>query len=412
MSMIHHVPEVLSPAGDAERLEAALRFGADAVYVSGRDYGMRAACANFDRDELANAVQITHNAGKNIYITCNILPRNKDIDLLPEYFSYLNQLGVDALIISDIGTMELAKRYAPNCALHVSTQFGVVNHATATALFHMGASRVVLARELSMDEIREIREKTPPALELEAFVHGAICMSYSGRCVISNYLTDRDANHGECSQPCRWKYTVVEETRPDLPMTLEQDENGTYLFNSNDMNMIEHIAELAKAGVSSLKIEGRAKSFYYTAVTANAYRRAVDGYVDSGFSADYIPEQWVVEELNKISHRPYGTGFYYGMPAQHLKQGGYIRAYEVAAVVDGWSNGMLETSQRNRFYPGDELDVLEPGEKPFTFIPKQLYDEAMQNIEVANHPMMKVYIPFERPLKPGTLLRYNKNKSV
>lgn len=409
MSCYNRIPEVLSPAGDTERLEAALRFGADAVYVSGRDYGMRAACANFDRDELLSAVEKTHAADKKIYVTCNVLPRNKDIDQLPEYFAYLNKIGVDALIISDLGTMELAKQYAPHCALHVSTQFGVVNHATATALYRMGASRVVLARELSMDEIREIRAKTPPELELEAFVHGAICMSYSGRCVISNYLTDRDANHGECSQPCRWKYTVVEETRPDLPMTLEQDENGTYLFNSNDMNMIAHVAELAQAGVSSLKIEGRAKSFYYTAVTANAYRRAVDGYVASGCSADYVPEEWVIEEMNKISHRPYGTGFYYGMPAQHLKQGGYIRAYEVAAVVDGWADGWLMTSQRNRFFLGDELEVLEPGGKPFTFIPKALLNEDKQPIEMANHPMMRVYIPFERPLRPGTLLRYNKN---
>ncbi|MBQ4332885.1 MAG: U32 family peptidase [Clostridia bacterium] len=409
MSCYNRIPEVLSPAGDTERLEAALRFGADAVYVSGRDYGMRAACANFDRDELLSAVEKTHAADKKIYVTCNVLPRNKDIDQLPEYFAYLNKIGVDALIISDLGTMELAKQYAPHCALHVSTQFGVVNHATATALYRMGASRVVLARELSMDEIREIRAKTPPELELEAFVHGAICMSYSGRCVISNYLTDRDANHGECSQPCRWKYTVVEETRPDLPMTLEQDENGTYLFNSNDMNMIAHVAELAQAGVSSFKIEGRAKSFYYTAVTANAYRRAVDGYVASGCSADYVPEEWVIEEMNKISHRPYGTGFYYGMPAQHLKQGGYIRAYEVAAVVDGWADGWLMTSQRNRFFLGDELEVLEPGGKPFTFIPKALLNEDKQPIEMANHPMMRVYIPFERPLRPGTLLRYNKN---
>lgn len=409
MCCYNRIPEVLSPAGDTERLEAALRFGADAVYVSGHDYGMRAACANFDRDELRGAVEKTHDAGKKIFVTCNILPRNKDIDQLPEYFAFLDEIGVDALIISDLGTMELAKQYAPHCALHVSTQFGVVNHATATALFHMGASRVVLARELSMDEIREIRAKTPPQLELEAFVHGAICMSYSGRCVISNYLTDRDANHGECSQPCRWKYTVVEETRPDLPMTLEQDENGTYLFNSNDMNMIAHVAELAQAGVSSFKIEGRAKSFYYTAVTANAYRRAVDGYVDSGCSADYVPEEWIIEEMNKISHRPYGTGFYYGMPAQHLQQGGYIRAYEVAAVVDGWSDGWLITSQRNRFFLGDELEVLEPGGKPFTFTPKALLNEDKQPIETANHPMMRVYIPFEKPLRPGTLLRYNKN---
>lgn len=402
------IPEVLSPAGDEERLLAALRFGADAVYLSGESFGMRAACANFDRDALCRATDLTHSAGKKIYVTCNILPRNKDIAVLPEYFSFLNDIGVDALIISDIGTMELAKQYAPKCALHISTQFGVVNHATATALYNMGAKRVVLARELSLDEIREIRANTSKELELEAFVHGAICMSFSGRCVISNYLTDRDANHGECSQPCRWKYTVVEETRPDLPMTLEQDETGSYLFNSNDMNMIAHVAALAQAGISSFKIEGRAKSFYYTAVTANAYRHAVDGYIHSGFSSDYVPKEWVLEEMNKISHRPYGTGFYFGMPAQHLKQGGYIRAYEVAAVVDGWEDGYLSVTQRNRFYPGAEFDVLEPGGKPFSFTPNTLLDAEYQELECANHPMMRVYIPFDRPLPSGTLLRYKK----
>lgn len=408
VSMDQLVPEILSPAGDEERLEAALRFGADAVYVSGEEYGMRAACANFDREALRRAVDKTHSLGKKLYVTCNILPRNRDIDVLPSYFAYLNEIAVDALIISDIGTMELAKQYAPACALHVSTQFGVVNYATATALYRMGAKRVVLARELSLEEIRTIRENTPPELELEAFVHGAICMSFSGRCVISNYLTDRDANHGECSQPCRWKYTVVEETRPDLPMTLEQDESGTYLFNANDMNMIAHVAALAQAGVSSFKIEGRAKSFYYTAVTANAYRQAVDGYIQSGFDPQYVPEEWVQEEMNKISHRPYGTGFYFGMPSQHLKQGGYIRAYEVAAVVDGWENGYLLTTQRNRFFPGNELNVLEPGGKPFTFTPEILLDGEKNPLESANHPMMRVLIPFEKPLAPGTLLRYNK----
>ena len=408
MSMTNLIPEVLSPAGDEERLIAALRFGADAVYVSGQSFGMRMACANFDYEALERAVKLTHGMGKKLYVTCNVLPRNKDLDVLPDYFAFLNRIGVDALIISDIGTMELAKEYAPDCALHVSTQFGVVNHATATALYRMGASRVVLARELSLEEIREIRQKTPPELELEAFVHGAICMSFSGRCVISNYLTNRDANHGECAQPCRWKYSIVEETRPDQPMTLEQTEEGTYLFNANDMNMIEHVAELARAGVASFKIEGRAKSAYYTAVTTNAYKQAVEGYIASGFDENYVPEQWIVDEMNKISHRPYGTGFYYGMPAQHLERSSYVRAYEVAAVVEGWENGYLIVSQRNRFFPGNELEVLEPGCKPFSFTPEVLYDAEMQLLESANHPMMQVYIPYPQPLEKGTLLRFDK----
>ena len=402
------IPEVLSPAGDMERLDAALTFGADAVYLAGEKFGMRAASANFTRDELAAAVNKTHALGKKLYVTCNILPRNHDLKELPDYFAFLDHVGVDALIISDFGVMEIAKRHAPHCALHISTQFGVVNHAAATFLHNLGASRVVLARELSMEEIREIRANTPKELELEAFVHGAICMSFSGRCVISNYLTGRDANHGECAQPCRWKYSVIEEMRPDQPMTLLEDNEGSYLFNANDMNMIEHIADLAKSGVASLKIEGRAKSAYYTAVTANAYRRAVDGYVASGYSSEYKPESWIVEELNKISHRPYGTGFYYGKPSQYLKAGGYIRSYEVAAVVEDWQDGWLKLGQRNRFFVGDTLDVLEPGGKPFDFTVSYMENDDRLPIESAPHPTMTVWIPYEKPLKKGTLFRFDK----
>ncbi len=402
------IPEVLAPAGDMERLEAALTFGADAVYLSGTKFGMRAASANFTREQLADAVAKTHAHGKKLYITCNILPRNKDLHELPEYFRHLDSIGVDALIISDFGVMDLAKQYAPHCDLHISTQFGVVNHMAASFLYNLGAKRVVLARELSMDEIREIRANTPPDLELEAFVHGAICMSYSGRCVISNYLTGRDANHGECAQPCRWKYSIIEETRPQQPMTLLEDDDGSYLFNANDMNMIAHVADLAQSGVASLKIEGRAKSAYYTAVATNAYRRAVDGYVQSGFDASYIPEKWIIEELNKISHRPYGTGFYYDSPSQYHKAGGYIRSYEIAAVVEGWEDGWLKLSQRNRFFVGDTLDILEPGEKPFDFTVNYIENEERECISSTPHPMMTVWMPFDKPLKKGTLLRYNK----
>ncbi len=402
------IPEVLAPAGDMERLDAALNFGADAVYLAGEKFGMRAASANFSREQLEEAVKKAHALNRKLYVTCNILPRNKDLLELPAYFTFLDSIGVDALIISDFGVMELAKRYAPNCALHISTQFGVVNHGTATFLHQLGATRVVLARELSMEEIREIRANTPPELELEAFVHGAICMSYSGRCVISNYLTGRDANHGECAQPCRWKYNVIEETRPDQPMTLLEDTDGSYLFNANDMNMIEHIADLAQSGIASLKIEGRAKSAYYTAVTTNAYRNAVDGYVASNFSNEYRPEEWIVEELNKISHRPYGTGFYYGKPSQYLKAGGYIRSYEVAAVVEKWEDGWLKLSQRNRFFVGDTLDVLPVDGKPFDFTIEHMEDENRLPISLAPHPTMTVWVPCDQPMKKGTLFRFNK----
>ena len=405
------IPELLAPAGDMERLDAALAFGADAVYLAGEKFGMRAASANFSRDELAHAVNKAHALHKKLYVTCNILPRNKDLAELPDYFSYLDSIGVDALIISDFGVMEIAKKYAPHCALHISTQFGVVTYAAANFLHSLGATRVVLARELSMEEIREIRANTPAGLELEAFVHGAICMSFSGRCVISNYLTGRDANHGECAQPCRWKYSVIEETRPEQPMTLLEDADGSYLFNANDMNMIEHVADLARSGIASFKIEGRAKSAYYTAVTANAYRRAIDGYVESGYAPDYKPDSWIVEELNKISHRPYGTGFYYGKPSQYLKAGGYIRSYEVAAVVEDWQDGWLKLGQRNRFFVGDTLDVLEPGGKPFHFTVPYMENDERLPIESAPHPTMTVWIPYDKPLKAGTLLRFNKEES-
>ena len=409
--MTHHHPlEVLSPAGDRERLENALRFGADAVYLSGKEYGMRSACSNFSREDLIDAVEYTHQMGKKLYVTCNILPRNHDIYELPDYLTFCNDIGVDALIISDFGAMKLAEKFAPNCALHISTQFGVVNYATANALYEMGAKRVVLARELSLDEIREIRALTPPELELEAFVHGAICMSYSGRCVISNYLTNRDANHGECAQPCRWKYHITEDLRPDMLLTVEQDENGTYLFNANDMNMIAHIAQLADAGISSFKIEGRAKSFYYTAVTANAYRQAVDGYLASNRAPSYKPDDWVIEELNKVSHRPYGTGFYFGEPNQHQGENGYIRAYDVAGTVDGWDNGVLKVVQRNRFFDGDALEVLQPGVKPYTITVKNLCDADKNPIDTAPHPMMTVYFSCDKPIATGSLLRYDKNK--
>ncbi len=403
------IPEVLSPAGDMERLDAALRFGADAVYVAGEDYGMRAACANFTHEQLAEAVKKCHHLGKKLYVTCNVLPRNKDFAVLPEYFTFLESIGVDAVIVSDLGALALAKQYAPHVAIHISTQFGVVNYATANFLHELGASRVVLARELSLEEIREIRANTPETLELEAFVHGAICMSFSGRCVISNYLTGRDANHGECAQPCRWKYSLVEETRPDEVMSLEQDESGTYLFNANDMNMIAHVADLAQAGISSFKIEGRAKSFYYAAVTANAYRQAVDGYVTSGYDAEYVPDEWIIAEMNKISHRPYGTGFYYGMPGQYHKKAGYIRSYEVVAVVEDWKDGWLKLQQRNRFFQGDTLDVLEPGVKPYNFTIKKMMDDENHQLYNACHPLMTVFVPCEKPVKVGALLRYNKN---
>ncbi len=403
-------PEVLSPAGDMERLQAALLYGADAVYLAGTEFGMRAAAENFDTDAMREAIALTHKAGKHVYITCNILARNTDIEAMPAYFSLLNDLKPDALIIADLGVLALAKQFCPQIPLHISTQLGVLNYQTARMLYDMGAKRVVLARELNLDEIAEIRAKTPPELELEAFVHGAMCMSVSGRCVISNYLTGRDANHGECTQPCRWKYNITEPHRPDKPMTVMQDEDGTYLFNAHDMNMAAHIAALSHAGVSSFKIEGRAKAAYYTAITTAAYRAAVDGYIASGYAIEYKPEQWILDELDKVSHRPYGTGFYFGMPHQDTTVGGYIRDYAVVGVVKGYADGKLLVEQRNRFYVGDTVDVLQPHQKPFLMPVTAMYDQEGNAISVAPHAAMQLQIPSEKPLINGSLLRVRLSK--
>ncbi len=398
-------PEVLSPAGDAERLEAALQYGADAVYLSMTQFGMRTAPQNFDETALSKAVTQAHAKGAAVYLTCNILPRNAEISQLPAYFEAAVAAGVDALIVADLGVIGLAKRHAPTLPLHISTQFGVVNYQTARELHDMGASRVVLARELSLGEIAEIRAKTAAELEIECFVHGAMCMSYSGRCLISNYLTGRDANHGDCAQPCRWRYEVIEPAVPEKRYTVEEDTHGSYLFNANDLNMIEHIPALYHAGVTSFKIEGRAKAAYYAAVTTNAYRVATDGFISSGYAKDYLPPQWVVEELQKVSHRPYTTGFYFDTPGQNLSYGGYVREYQVAAVAVSWKNGILTASQRNRFCLGETLEVLEAGHEPFMLPVTALFNEEGEAIETAPHPTMLFRVPCERPIAAGSLLR-------
>lgn len=406
---IQTIPEILAPAGDAACLSAALQYGADAVYLAGTRFGMRAAPANFDEQGLRDAVKAAHTAGKRVYVTCNILPRNAEIDVLPAYLEMIQDTGADALIVADLAVMALAKRYAPRCELHVSTQFGVVNYATAQMLYDMGAARVVLARELPLSEIAEIRARIPSALELECFVHGAMCMSFSGRCLLSNYLTGRDANHGCCTQPCRWKYQLLEPGRPEQPLTVEENAEGTYLFNANDLCMLPHVAALAQAGISSFKIEGRAKAAYYVAVVTNTYRQAMDGYRASGCAADYRPPAWLEEELDTVSHRPYGTGFYFGQPAQETKRGGYIRHYEVAAVVEGWQDGRLLLSQRNRFCRGDVVSILQPGRQPVTWTITEMYDPDNQPLEAAPHATMPLWIPYPQPVEPGSFLRRRLN---
>lgn len=396
--------EILSPAGDMERFLAAVNYGADAVYLAGKEFGMRASPANFDMESLKKAAEICHERNKKIYLTCNTLPRNNEIERIPEFLKQAADAGVDAFIIADLGVFDIAKRVAPNVDVHISTQTGVVNYETARSLYNMGASRVVLARELSLEEIATIRAKTNPNLEIETFVHGAMCMSYSGRCLISQYMTGRDANRGDCAQPCRWKYSLVEEKRKGEYFPVVEQENGTYFFNSKDLCMIEHIPELLKAGVTSLKIEGRAKSAYYVAVVTNAYKQALSDYYKMG--ENFKLEPWIKEEVYKISHRKYSTGFYFGgEPGQIYDNGGYVKDYEVVAVCENYKDGMIEISQRNKFLRGDELEVLMPSKKPFTFKVQKIFDEKGTEMDCAPHAMQKLFIPFENEIEKGAYLR-------
>lgn len=378
--------ELLSPAGDFERLRLALKFGADAVYLGGEQFGMRTNPSNFNADQLKEAVNLVHSLGKKVYLTCNTLPRNNEIEYLPDFLKYAADIGIDAFIIADVGVMMLAKKYAPDVEIHMSTQVGIVNYQTANSFYELGAKRIVTARELSLDDIKTIRDKTPSDLEIEVFVHGAMCMSFSGRCILSDYMVGRDANRGDCAQPCRWKYHLVEETRPGQYFPVNQDEKGTYIFNSRDLCMIEHIPELVDAGIDSFKIEGRAKSEYYTAIVTYAYRNAIDEYLKNPVS-DFKVSQWILDEMEKMSHREYTTGFNFGpmKNGQVLDTGGYIRNWDVCALFNCYNNGRLVVDQRNRFYQGDILEVVEPNKKPYQITVEDLYNEtADEKVDVAN----------------------------
>lgn len=396
--------EILAPAGDMERLMAAISYGADAVYLAGKEFGMRTSPNNFSEEDLKKAVELCHAKNIKVYLTCNTLPRNNEIDKLPEFLSFAASIGIDAFIICDLGVLEIAKKAAPNVDIHISTQTGVVNYETARALYNMGAKRVVLARELSLEEISTIRHKTNPQLEIETFVHGAMCVSFSGRCLISSYLTGRDANRGNCAQPCRWKYHLTEEKRKGEYFPIVEDEKGTYFFNSKDLCMINHIPELLKAGVTSLKIEGRAKSAYYVAVTTNAYKNALNDYYKE--KENFKLKAWINEEVYKISHRKYCTGFYFGNePGEVYESGGYEKNCDVVAVCDGYENGIMQISQRNKFFEGDELEILEPGSEPFKFKAKNITDEFGNKVTSTPHPMQKLFIPIDKKVQPGAYIR-------
>ncbi len=400
--------EVLAPAGDTERLKAAVDYGADAVYLGGKIFGMRAGPKNFTYDELRSAVEFSHSKNVKVYLTCNTLPRNNEIPNFRQFIDEAVSCGVDALIIADLGLLSLAKKYAPDMEVHMSTQTGIVNYASANALYNMGVKRIVVARELSVDEIAEIRAKTPAELDIEAFVHGAMCMSFSGRCLLSQYLTNRDANRGECAQPCRWSYHLMEETRPGEFFPVFEDEQGSYILNAKDLCMIEHLDKLAEAGVTSFKIEGRAKSSYYVSVITNAYRMAVDILKKS--PDDYHLPDRIRDEVFKVSHRNYCTGFFFGHPndCQYYENSGYIREYDIAAVIEECHDGMIYATQRNCFGKGDNVEILSPGAGFDTFTIEKIYDDDGNEIENANHAMMKIVIPCSKKYPANSIIRIRK----
>ena len=353
-------PELLCPAGDMEKLKMAVLYGADAVYLGGTSFGMRSFAGNFDRDELPEAVRYAHSHGVRAHVTVNTMPRNDETANLPEYLRSLDAAGVDALIVADLGVFTMAGKYAPNCERHISTQQSIANYACAQAWYDLGAQRVVLARELSLPEIREIRARVPEKLELETFCHGAMCVSYSGRCLLSNYMTGRDSNRGECAQPCRYQYALMEEKRPGEYFPVFEDEKGTYIMNSRDMCMIDHLDDLMDAGIDCLKIEGRAKSAYYAAIVTGAYRHVLDD-LEAGRAPDPV---WR-DEVEHVSHRHYSTGFFYGQPGQYTENSRYLREWQICAVVERCdADGNAVLSLRNKFRTGDTVELVGPDFRP------------------------------------------------
>lgn len=400
--------ELLAPAGNLEKLKMAILYGADAVYLGGEEFGLRASAGNFGSDDLKEGIKFAHSRGKKIYVTMNIIPHNEDFKEMPGYIRELREIGADAVIFSDPGVFDLLRGEAPELELHLSTQANNTNWRSAAFWHRLGVKRVILARELSLEEIREIRSNVPESLELEMFVHGAMCISYSGRCLLSNYMAGRDSNRGLCAHPCRWKYSLVEEKRPGEYMPVYENERGTFIFNSKDLCLIEHIPGIIESGVTSLKIEGRMKSSYYVATVVKAYREALDAYVAN--PADYRFDGSWLDELSKASHREYTAGFFSGKPSgkeQNYKTSSYIREYEFVGLVTGYdpASGIATIEQRNRFAVGEELEVVSP-KGPYR-LQKVI---SMRNadgeaINVAPHPQMTVYMPLDEPVEPYAMLR-------
>lgn len=406
--------ELLAPAGNLEKLKMAITYGADAVYIGGEEFSLRASADNFNLEEMRLGLEFAHTRGKKVYLTINIIPHNEDLSSMPEYVKEVAALGVDAILLSDPGVYAIVKENAPDMEIHLSTQANNTNWRSARFWYDQGVRRIVLARELSFAEIGEIREQLPEDLELEAFIHGAMCISYSGRCLLSNYMANRDANRGECAHPCRWKYYLVEEKRPGEYMPVYENERGTFIYNSKDLCMIEHIPELIQSGISSLKIEGRIKSSFYVAQVIKAYREAIDTYYSNPGEYHFNP-QWL-EELSKASHREYTTGFYFGKPTgegQIYHSSSYIREYEFVGVVLEYdkSTGIAKVEQRNRMFVGDEIEVLRPGVPFFTQKIKSMKNTEGEDIEVAPNPQMILYMPMDQEVGEFTMLRRKEKES-
>lgn len=399
--------ELLAPAGDMERLEAAVKFGADAVFMAGDSFGLRANAKNFDREAMIEAVKFAHDNGVRVHITMNIVPHDEDMNGIEDYLNFLDEIGVDALIISDPGIFSLAKELT-NIDLHISTQASVTNTATVNFWYKMGAKRVILARELSLEEIIEIRNNTPKDLEIEVFVHGAMCISYSGRCLLSNYMTGRDANRGDCAQACRWKYSIQEENRPGEYYPIEEDGSGTYIMNSKDLCLIYELDKLIEAGIDSFKIEGRMKTEFYVATVIRSYRQAIDAYYEGNYNKETIQKYF--NEVEKASHRHYTKGFFYNKPdgdGQIYETSSYIRKYDFIGKVLDYNNDTKEAiiEQRNRFFLGEEIEIFGNSKDFYEFKIDNMRDSKGEDLEVANKAKEKIYMTIDYPLEKGDLLR-------
>ena len=403
-------PELLIPASSLEVLKTAVIFGADAVYIGGEAFGLRAKAKNFSEEEMAEGIAFAHEHGVKVYVTANILAHNEDLSGARAYFEELRDLKPappDALIISDPGMFTIAKEIWPDVEVHISTQANNTNYETYLFWWRLGAKRVVCARELSLEEIRQIREKIPQEMEIESFVHGAMCISYSGRCLLSNFLTGRDANQGACTHPCRWKYSIVEETRPGEYMPVFENERGTYIFNSKDLCMIEHIPQLVEAGIDSLKIEGRMKTALYVATVARTYRKAIDDYFDS---PDKYRENmpWYKEEISKCTYRQFTTGFYFGKPDQNTQiydNNTYVNEYIYLGIIEEVKDGLARIEQRNKFCVGDQIEIMKPDGKNIAVTVKSMYNDAKEAVESAPHPKQVLWLELSEAPEKYDLLR-------